>query len=82
MLTKRLYMLAGALRVICGILISNTMGFTADHNVVVDRIYRSQTIHVAQVKHSSKNLRKISSSFLRLYFQQDSMIYSGSHFLL
>ena len=40
MLTKRLYMLAGALRVICGILISNTMGFTADHNVVVDKIYR------------------------------------------
>ena len=42
----------------------------------------SQTIHVAQVKHSSKNLMKIASSFLRLYFQQDSMIYSGSHFLL
>jgi hypothetical protein len=45
MLTKRLYMLAGALRVICGILISNTMGFSAHHGVVgdgvvVDRIYR------------------------------------------
>ncbi len=40
MLTKRLYMLAGALRVICGILISNTMGFTSYHDVVVDRIYR------------------------------------------
>ena len=40
MLTKRLYMLAGALRVICGILISNTMGFTSYHHAVVDRIYR------------------------------------------